>query len=187
MEVSFTVRKVRQRTFPVLVQACLVRQFLSYHANILWAVAAVRDDSPSTQDHCIDWDEERTSFFLWVRRLWVPLLMVMTVAMGWHYPLSLGINLVFLLWSTKPTPSSIYIWVEQVCCLPLGCVWSFSKYALWPLLYVIVFTEEVERSTAHAWGWPFKSSGDFHGLKTLKTLDLMCLFLLFSLYGVTVE
>lgn len=74
---------------------------------------AVRDDSPSTQDHCIDWDEERTSLFLWVRRLWVPLLMVMTVAMGWHYPLSLGINLVFLLWSTKPTPSSIYIWVEQ--------------------------------------------------------------------------
>eukprot|EP00250_Pteridium_aquilinum_P004105 c14341_g1_i1 orf=526-1272(-) len=73
---------------------------------------AVADDSPA-QDQFIEWDDDRSPLFLWLRRLWVPLLMVMTVAMGWHYPLSLGINLVFLLWSTKPTPSSIYIWVEE--------------------------------------------------------------------------
>ncbi|MCO5572155.1 hypothetical protein L7F22_025906 [Adiantum nelumboides] len=40
-------------------------------------------------------------------------MLVMTIAMGWRYPLSLSINLLFLLWSTKPTPSSIYMWVEQ--------------------------------------------------------------------------
>ncbi|KAH7288616.1 hypothetical protein KP509_31G033900 [Ceratopteris richardii] len=39
--------------------------------------------------------------------------MVMTIAMGWHYPLSLTVNLLILFWSTKPRPSSIYLWVEQ--------------------------------------------------------------------------
>lgn len=67
----------------------------------------------SAQDHGIDWNDDQTSFLLWLRRLWVPLLMVITVTLGWHYPFSLCINLVVLFWSTKPTPSSIYIWIEQ--------------------------------------------------------------------------
>lgn len=73
----------------------------------------VTDDTPSAQEQYTEWDEGNSPLLVWLRRLWVPLLMVMTIAMGWHYPISLGINLFFLLWSTKPTPSSIYIWVEQ--------------------------------------------------------------------------
>lgn len=68
---------------------------------------------PSAQDQLVVWDEDAAPLYVWLRRLWVPLLMVMTIAMGWHYPLSMSINLLFLLWSTKPTPSSIYLWVEQ--------------------------------------------------------------------------
>lgn len=49
-----------------------------------------------------------------VKKLWVPSLCVLTISLGWHYPLSLLLNLLFLMWSTKPTPSSIYLWVEQV-------------------------------------------------------------------------
>ena len=59
-------------------------------------------------------DGDHSLVFVWMRRLWVPLLLVMTVAMGWYYPISLSLNCLFLLWSTRPTPSSIYIWVEQV-------------------------------------------------------------------------
>ncbi|KAJ7546436.1 hypothetical protein O6H91_08G040300 [Diphasiastrum complanatum] len=56
---------------------------------------------------------DSSPFLWWVRRLWVPSLLVMTVVMGWEYPLSLIVNLVFLLLSTKPTPSSFYLWAEQ--------------------------------------------------------------------------
>lgn len=49
-----------------------------------------------------------------VKSLWVPSLCVLTISLGWHYPLSLLLNLLFLMWSTKPSPSSIYLWVEQI-------------------------------------------------------------------------
>ncbi|KAH7288614.1 hypothetical protein KP509_31G033900 [Ceratopteris richardii] len=65
------------------------------------------------EDHPILWDGDESPLFIWLRRLYVPFLMVMTIAMGWHYPLSLTVNLLILFWSTKPRPSSIYLWVEQ--------------------------------------------------------------------------
>ncbi|CAM6092365.1 unnamed protein product [Calypogeia fissa] len=49
-----------------------------------------------------------------VKKLWVPSLCVLTISLGWHYPLSLILNLLFLMWTTKPSPSSIYVWVEQI-------------------------------------------------------------------------
>ncbi|XP_057856012.2 uncharacterized protein LOC131065518 isoform X2 [Cryptomeria japonica] len=58
-------------------------------------------------------DEGPPKFLLWARKLLIPMLLVMTVVMGWNYPVSLAINVVFILLSTKPTPSSIYLWVEE--------------------------------------------------------------------------
>ncbi|CAM6120494.1 unnamed protein product [Calypogeia fissa] len=49
-----------------------------------------------------------------VERLWVPSLFVLAISLGWHYPLSLLPNLLLLMWSSKPSASSIYSWVEQV-------------------------------------------------------------------------
>lgn len=60
-----------------------------------------------------NWDDERTQATVWVKRLWFPILVVTTVLMGWHYPVSLFVNLIVVLWSTKPSPASIYIWAEQ--------------------------------------------------------------------------
>ncbi|KAI5074445.1 hypothetical protein GOP47_0010406, partial [Adiantum capillus-veneris] len=86
------------------------------HGSILQAQevtdVAVTDGGPS-KDNLVESDEEFSPALFWLRRLWVPLMLVMTISMGWRYPLSLSINLLFLLWSTKPTPSSIYMWVEQ--------------------------------------------------------------------------
>ncbi|KAH9319032.1 hypothetical protein KI387_020801, partial [Taxus chinensis] len=58
-------------------------------------------------------DEGPPKFLLWARKLLIPMLLVMTVVMGWNYPTSLAINVLFILLSTKPTPSSIYLWVEE--------------------------------------------------------------------------
>ncbi|XP_024532899.1 uncharacterized protein LOC112347027 [Selaginella moellendorffii] len=58
---------------------------------------------------------DKTSFMIssWIRKLWVPTLAVLTVILGWQYPVSLAVNLLLLVWSTKPTPASIHIWLEE--------------------------------------------------------------------------
>jgi hypothetical protein len=59
-------------------------------------------------------DEGQEPLVEWLQRLWVPALVLLTVATGYQYPFSLFVTLVFLMWSTKPTPLSIYVWVEKV-------------------------------------------------------------------------
>ncbi|KAH9565482.1 hypothetical protein CY35_04G080400 [Sphagnum magellanicum] len=58
-------------------------------------------------------DEGQEPLVEWLQRLWVPALVLLTVATGYQYPFSLFVTLVFLMWSTKPTPLSIYVWVEK--------------------------------------------------------------------------
>lgn len=77
---------------------------------------AERDQPEKVLDQTISagkWDEGQSKILSWARKLWIPILLVMTVVMGWNYPVSLAVNIVFLLLSTKPTPSSIYLWVEE--------------------------------------------------------------------------
>jgi hypothetical protein len=59
-------------------------------------------------------DEGQEPLVEWLQRLWVPALVLLTVATGYQYPFSLFVTLVFLMWSTKPTPLSIYVWLEKV-------------------------------------------------------------------------
>ncbi|BBN13401.1 hypothetical protein MPTK1_6g03180 [Marchantia polymorpha subsp. ruderalis] len=60
-----------------------------------------------------NWEKRQYRLVLWIRRLWLPSLCVLTIALGWQYPLSLVANILFLMWSSKPSPSSIYMWVEE--------------------------------------------------------------------------
>lgn len=84
------------------------------------------------------WDEGQSKILSWARKLWIPMLLVMTVVMGWNYPVSLAVNIVFLLLSTKPTPSSIYLWVEEWRQQNLLVSHGFDWLKLGPALHVEV-------------------------------------------------
>jgi len=84
------------------------------------------------------WDEGQSKILSWARKLWIPMLLLMTVVMGWNYPVSLAVNIVFLLFSTKPTPSSIYLWVEEWRQQNLLISHGFDWLKLGPALHVEV-------------------------------------------------
>lgn len=102
---------------------------------------AERDQPEKVLDQTITagkWDEGQSKILSWGRKLWIPMLLVMTVVMGWNYPVSLAVNIVFLLLSTKPTPSSIYLWVEEWRQQNLPLRHGFDWLKLGPALHVEV-------------------------------------------------
>lgn len=48
------------------------------------------------------------------RRLWLSIFFMITVCVKWRDPVTFAIGLLLFLNSTKPTPSSIYVFVEQL-------------------------------------------------------------------------
>ena len=49
-----------------------------------------------------------------IKRYWWPTVFLLTVVVGYPYPKSLLPNSLFLIWSTKPNPASIYLWLKKV-------------------------------------------------------------------------
>ncbi|XP_058091889.1 uncharacterized protein LOC131237872 isoform X1 [Magnolia sinica] len=62
---------------------------------------------------CLE-DEDPHTFWPWARKCWLPALLVLTVVMGWEHPLTLAIKVALFLFSTKPSPLSVYLFIEQV-------------------------------------------------------------------------
>ncbi|KAG0588479.1 hypothetical protein KC19_2G246000 [Ceratodon purpureus] len=48
-----------------------------------------------------------------VKRYWWPTIFLLTVVLGYPYPKSLLPNSLLLIWSTKPNPASIYLWLKK--------------------------------------------------------------------------
>ncbi|XP_058091892.1 uncharacterized protein LOC131237872 isoform X4 [Magnolia sinica] len=61
---------------------------------------------------CLE-DEDPHTFWPWARKCWLPALLVLTVVMGWEHPLTLAIKVALFLFSTKPSPLSVYLFIEQ--------------------------------------------------------------------------
>jgi hypothetical protein len=72
----------------------------------------------SIKETVISTDEKENAGFFerlkWLKWLWVPMLVLLSVSMGSQYPVPVVVAVGFLLWSTKPYPASIYNWVEKV-------------------------------------------------------------------------
>ncbi|KAL2552488.1 Uncharacterized protein Fot_06107 [Forsythia ovata] len=49
-----------------------------------------------------------------IRKLLVPVFLVLTVWLNWGHPVNVAIKVILILLSTKPVPSSVYIFVEQL-------------------------------------------------------------------------
>ncbi|CAK9201980.1 unnamed protein product [Sphagnum troendelagicum] len=71
----------------------------------------------SIKETVISTDEKENAGFFerlkWLKWLWVPMLVLLSVSMGSRYPVPVVVAVGFLLWSTKPHPASIYNWVEK--------------------------------------------------------------------------
>lgn len=63
-----------------------------------------------------DVEEEEDSHALWtfVRKFWLPSLFLLTLLVYWDNPILLMTKVIFFLLSTKPSPLSVYVFVEQV-------------------------------------------------------------------------
>ncbi|KAL4387130.1 hypothetical protein GQ457_09G009230 [Hibiscus cannabinus] len=59
-------------------------------------------------------EDDRHKLWLLMRKLWLPLVFVFTVLVNWDSPFSVTIRIILFLLSTKPSPSSIYLYVEKL-------------------------------------------------------------------------
>lgn len=53
--------------------------------------------------------------WIYVRKLWLPAFFFLTVLVNWDHPIILMTKVVLFLFSTKPSPLSVYVFIEQVC------------------------------------------------------------------------
>ncbi|OIS98718.1 PREDICTED: uncharacterized protein LOC109232228 isoform X1 [Nicotiana attenuata] len=61
-----------------------------------------------------DTEEDRRSLLMTLRKLLVPLLFVITVLMNWGHPIIIATKVTIILLTTKPSPLSVYVLVEQL-------------------------------------------------------------------------
>ncbi|XP_071731135.1 uncharacterized protein [Rutidosis leptorrhynchoides] len=74
----------------------------------------------SVDDHSMgmlgqtDTDDNPHSFMIFVKKLMVPIALLLIVWMNWNYPVVLGVKVILTLLSTKPSPFSVYVFVQQL-------------------------------------------------------------------------
>lgn len=61
-----------------------------------------------------DSEEDGRSLLMSLRKLVVPLLLVITVLMNWGHPIIIAAKVTLILLTTKPSPLSVYVLVEQL-------------------------------------------------------------------------
>ncbi|XP_044466481.1 uncharacterized protein LOC123196486 isoform X2 [Mangifera indica] len=57
--------------------------------------------------------EDPFAFWTSLRKFWFPASFILTVLINWEHPFLLGIKIILLLISTKPSTLSVYLYVEQ--------------------------------------------------------------------------
>ncbi|XVE67887.1 hypothetical protein DITRI_Ditri09bG0023900 [Diplodiscus trichospermus] len=69
-------------------------------------------------------EDDRYKLWMLMKKLWLPVFLIFIVLVNWDNPLAVATRVLFFLLGTKPSPSSIYIFVERVrkSFLSLGCL-----------------------------------------------------------------
>ncbi|XP_022750565.1 uncharacterized protein LOC111299571 isoform X2 [Durio zibethinus] len=58
--------------------------------------------------------DDRHKLWLLMRKLWLPVFFLFTVLVNWDNPFAVATRILVFLLSTKPSPSSIYLFVERL-------------------------------------------------------------------------
>eukprot|EP00262_Sarcandra_glabra_P005960 TRINITY_DN17920_c0_g1_i1.p1 TRINITY_DN17920_c0_g1~~TRINITY_DN17920_c0_g1_i1.p1 ORF type:complete len:296 (-),score=43.46 TRINITY_DN17920_c0_g1_i1:514-1362(-) len=96
----------------------VVTGWMSIRPNVSYAMDG--NDILVEENHADIWDAsgclEDDPYTIWafVRKFWLPAMLVVTVVMDWRHPITLAIKIAFFLFSTKPRPFSIYLYIEQL-------------------------------------------------------------------------
>ncbi|XP_077244221.1 uncharacterized protein LOC143884488 isoform X2 [Tasmannia lanceolata] len=84
------------------------------------AYAMDGDDIIAEESQANFWDssgcleDDPDTFLAWARKCWLPVILVVTVVTGWQHPLSLAIKIALFLFSTKPSPFSVHLFIEKM-------------------------------------------------------------------------
>ncbi|KAF8378258.1 hypothetical protein HHK36_029597 [Tetracentron sinense] len=58
-------------------------------------------------------EDDPCTIWALARKFWLPTFLVLTVLVGWDHPITLVTKVILFLLSTKPSPLSVYLFVEQ--------------------------------------------------------------------------
>ncbi|KAI3500904.1 hypothetical protein L1887_36733 [Cichorium endivia] len=72
--------------------------------------SSIDDDSVGESET----DDNPHYFMIFAKKLMVPIALLLIVWMNWNYPVALGVKVVLTLLSTKPSPFSVYVFIEQL-------------------------------------------------------------------------
>lgn len=73
------------------------------------------DDNHLESFDASEGEDDRHKLWLLMRKLWLPLFFVFTVLVNWDNPFAVITRILLFLLSTKPSPSSIYLFIEKLC------------------------------------------------------------------------
>ncbi|CAI0455147.1 unnamed protein product [Linum tenue] len=71
--------------------------------------------SPAVAYAMDDRDEFAHAAWMVIRKLWLPVFFVLTIVSNWNHPIVLFTKGVLLLLATRPSPLTVYLFVEQLC------------------------------------------------------------------------
>ncbi|KAK2661716.1 hypothetical protein Ddye_000290 [Dipteronia dyeriana] len=60
-------------------------------------------------------EESSLAFWAFVRKFWLPAFFLFTVLINWGHPIMLATKIIVLLFSTRPSPLSVYLYIDQLC------------------------------------------------------------------------
>ncbi|CAL9118328.1 unnamed protein product [Musa textilis] len=89
----------------------IVNGIISHHSC---TACALDDEQEDFGVHAGYLKDELHTFWVLVRKFQLPAVLVITVLLGWRHPLTLAINVALLLFSTRPNPFSVYMFIEQL-------------------------------------------------------------------------
>ena len=73
--------------------------------------------------------DDLNTFWSLARKFELPILLLAMVLLGWRHPITLAINIALFLLCTKPSPLSIYMFIEQVQSVPITYQIIFLSFA----------------------------------------------------------
>ncbi|XP_065013160.1 uncharacterized protein LOC103987334 isoform X3 [Musa acuminata AAA Group] len=92
----------------------IVDGMISHHSCTAYALDDSADEQEDFGVRAGYLKDELHTFWVLVRKFQLPAVLVITLLLGWRHPLTLAINVALLLFSTRPNPFSVYMFIEQV-------------------------------------------------------------------------
>ncbi|CAL5370102.1 unnamed protein product [Camellia sinensis] len=72
------------------------------------------DDHHFDLSNASDAEEDARNFLALARKLLLPVFLFLTVMMNWNHPIILATKIILILVGTKPSPFSVYLFIEQL-------------------------------------------------------------------------